>query len=207
MAEPSARRGPLTVRQELARKALHLATAVVPVGYALGVARTPLLALLVPLVVAAFAVELARHRIAGVRDRFVSATGALLRPHEHERWVGATWMLLSYVLAVWLLPRPVAIAATWAVAVGDAAAAVVGKSLGRVRLGRGGKTLEGAVACFVTTGAGALFVARLNPLESLVAAAAATLAEWVELPLDDNFRVAAAVAASVLATRYALAGS
>jgi hypothetical protein len=122
---PDARRA-LSLRQELARKTLHLTSAVVPVAYAAGVPREPLLALLAVLLVAAFLVELTRRRVHLVRQAFHRATHPLLRAHEHERLSGATWLLVAFVLVVWLCPRAMAIAAMWAVAVGDAAAAVVG---------------------------------------------------------------------------------
>jgi dolichol kinase len=193
---PDARRA-LSLRQELARKTLHLTSAVVPVAYAAGVPREPLLALLAVLLVAAFLVELTRRRVHLVRQAFHRATHPLLRAHEHERLSGATWLLVAFVLVVWLCPRAMAIAAMWAVAVGDAAAAVVGRWLGRHRLGTHGKSLEGSLACAAATAAGALVVARLGPGAALAAGVAAAVAEWPTHPLDDNLRVAGAVALAV----------
>lgn len=190
----------LALRHELARKALHLTSATVPVAYALGVAREPLLALLGVLVLVALLVELTRRRVALVRRAFVRATEPLLRAHEHEGLAGATWMLVAFALAVWLLPRSTAIAATWAVAVGDASAAIVGRSVGRVRFGAGGKSLEGTLACLVATSLGAAFVAQLGPAAAIAAGVAAAAAELPGRPLDDNLRVAAAVALAVTAT-------
>lgn len=187
----------LSLRHELARKALHLTSAVVPVAYAAGVPREPLLALLAVLLVTAFLVELTRRRVHLVRQAFHRATHPLLRAHEHERLSGATWLLVAFVLVVWLCPRSMAIAAMWAVAVGDAAAAVVGRWLGRHRLGAHGKSLEGSLACAAATAAGALVVARLGPGAALAAGIAAAVAEWPTHPLDDNLRVAGAVALAV----------
>lgn len=190
---------PLSVRHELARKALHLSSAAVPLAYAADVPRRVLLPVLVVLLLVALLVELARRRHELVRHAFHRAASPLLRAHEHEQWAGATWMLVAYVLVVWLAPRPAAIAATWAVAVGDAAAAIVGRSLGRWRVGAHGKSLEGSLACCVATALGAAFVARLGPATSIAAGVAAAVAEWPGRPLDDNVRVAAAVALTVTA--------
>lgn len=195
----------LALRHELARKALHLTSATVPVSYALGADREVLLALLGVLVLVALLVEMTRRRVALVRRAFVRATEPLLRAHEHERLAGATWMLVAFALAVWLLPRSTAIAATWAVAVGDASAAIVGRSLGRVRIGGYGKSLEGTLACLVATALGAAFVAKLGPTAAIAAGVAAAAAELPGRPLDDNVRVAAAVALVVTATQLALA--
>jgi len=128
----------LTLRRELARKALHVTSAVVPAAYAAGAPRAALLALLLALVVVAAAVELARWRSARARERFLRATGLLLRAHEHQRLSGATWLLASFALAVALYPRAVAVAAMWGVAVGDASAAVVGRLAARRRANRAG---------------------------------------------------------------------
>jgi len=149
------------------------------------------------LLVTAFLVELTRRRVHLVRQAFHRATHPLLRAHEHERLSGATWLLVAFVLVVWLCPRSMAIAAMWAVAVGDAAAAVVGRWLGRHRLGAHGKSLEGSLACAAATAAGALVVARLGPGAALAAGVAAAVAEWPTHPLDDNLRVAGAVALAV----------
>ena len=193
----------LTPRRELARKAIHLASAVVPVAYALGLPRARLLAGLLLLLAAALVVELARHRLPAARRLFTRATGALLRAHEHRALSGATWMLVSYVLVTWLAPRPAAIAAMWAVAVGDAAAAIVGRAVGgrwfpARRSARTGKSLEGSLACLVATAAGAALVARLGPAACVAAGIAATLAERPSRPGDDNVRVATATALAVV---------
>ena len=89
----------------------------------------------------------------------------------------------------------------WAVSVGDAAAAIVGRSLGIGRLRGSSKTLAGSAACWLSTFAGASLVAQLGVAESLVAATAAALLEWPRRPLDDNLRVLAAVATGILLWR------
>src|SRR5688572_18978986 len=95
----------------------------------------------------AIAVELGRMRLAPVRQLFLRLTSHLLRDHEHSGWSGASWMLAAHLLALLLFPRATAIAALWAVSVGDAAAALVGRAVGRRRLDSG-KSLEGSAACF-----------------------------------------------------------
>ena len=194
----------LALRHELARKALHLTSAAVPLAYAAGMPRSPLLGGLAVLVLTALLVEMTRRRVALVRSTFVRVTRPLLRAHEHEGLSGATWMLVAFALAVWLLPRDVAIAATWAVAVGDASAAIVGRAFGRIRVGAHGKSLEGSLACLVATALGAALVARLGPGASIAAGVAAAAAELPGRPLDDNLRVAAAVPLAVTAVQLVL---
>ena len=62
----------------------------------------------------------------------------------------------------------------------------------------GGKTIRGSVACFAVTLAGALALAHLSPVESVVAATLATVAERFGEGVDDNVRIAAAVALGIL---------
>jgi dolichol kinase len=176
------------MRGELQRKALHLVSAVVPVALAAGVPRAPIAWTLGAMLSFAIAVELGRMHLAPVRQLFLRLTAHLLRDHEHTGWSGASWMLAAQLLAVLVFPSATAIASLWAVSVGDAAAAIVGRSVGRHRLAWG-KSLEGSLACFVVTLAGALWLARLGVGGALVAAAAATAAELPARPLDDNLRI------------------
>ena len=125
-------------------------------------------------------------------------------------------MLLAFIGVVALAPRAAAIASMWAVAVGDAAAAVVGRTLAHRREVRAAargqtftpgarKSVAGSAACFVATLVGALWLAGLGPVVSVAAALAATLAEWPRVPLDDNLRVAGAVAGVVMLCNFLLA--
>ena len=201
--------GPLRV--ELARKAIHVASSVIPIAYALGLARARVLAVLAALGAVAVVVELARRRSPRVRALFVDTVGALLREHEHRAWTGASWLLAAYALSVLLFPRAVAIAAMLAAGLGDAAAAVVGRSVAAARARRGTvatavrrKTLAGSVACAVVTFACALLVAALPPVSALAAALAASIVERWDDPLgiaiDDNVRVALAAGVAALVT-------
>lgn len=196
---------PATLRHELARKGIHLASAAVPVAYAAGAPRAAVLCALAAAGLVAAAVEVARARSPRARDLFDRLVGRLLRAHERHRWSGATWMCAAYFLAALVFPRPEAVAAMLAVALGDAAAAVVGRLAGRLRpRAPGEKTWAGSAACVAATVLGALVVARLAPPAALACGLAAALAErprWVAV--DDNVRVAlAAGAAAWLATGH-----
>jgi dolichol kinase len=183
--------------REVGRKGLHLTSAVVPALLGLGVERRLLVAALAVLAASALLVELGRRRSRRVAARFDALFAPLLRAHERQRLTGATWLLLSFLAAVAVLPRDVAIAATWAAAGGDAAAASVGSPFGRHRVGRTGKSLEGSIACALATAIGVLFVAALAPWIALVAAVVAALAERASWPHDDNARIVAIVGAAV----------
>lgn len=138
----------MSLQRELARKLLHVSTAVVPAAYAAGLSRDVVGGTLAVLACVALAVELARRSARGAAH-FARATGTLLREHEHAgAWAGATWLLLAFLLAVLAFPRPVAVAAMLGVALGDAAGAVVGRwwSERRARAGAGGPPRQHDVA-------------------------------------------------------------
>ena len=194
---------PLALRWELTRKALHVAWAVVPVAYALGLSRRVLLYALMVACAIAIIVEIARARLPAFGVLFQRKTGLLLRQHEHGRWSGATWLLLSFLLSILVFERTTAIAAMWAVAVGEAVAAIIGRTIGRHRIGRSSKTIEGSIACAIMTAAGAMMVARLAAGPSIVAGITAALAEWPSGPLDDNIRIGLAVGGGILLCRMA----
>ena len=180
-------------RRELARKAIHLSSAAVPIALAFGIDRRLALLMLGVLVVAAIAVEAARALSPATASRFDSLFLPLLRAYESRRLTGATWLLVAMFAAVLFFPRDVAIVATWAAAVGDAAAALIGMRFGRLRSPRDGKSLEGSVACLLATLAGAVWLAHLGPASALLAAVMATVAERIPWPHDDNIRIVAVV--------------
>lgn len=201
--DDAARRSRRLSAREVGRKGLHLTSAVVPALLALEVPRGLLIPTLAVLAGGALAVEIARRHSGAIATRFDALFAPLLRPHERHRLTGATWLLLSFLGALVVLPREVAIAALWAAAVGDAAAALIGIPFGRHRAGRGDKSLEGSGACAIVTMVGALFIAALPPWIATVAGIAAALAERASWPHDDNARIVAVVGAAVWACTLA----
>ena len=192
---------PLTVRRELARKALHMFWALVPVAYAMGAPRRLVLGALLVACACALVVEIGRARSERIRLVFDRATGLLLREHERHRWSGATWLLLSFLLVTLLFDAPIAIAAMWAVAVGDASAAIVGRTVGRYRIGQSRKSIEGSIACAIVSAIGASLVAHLSLASSIAAGISASVAEWPARPIDDNMRIGIAVGVGILLSR------
>jgi phytol kinase len=185
-------RPPLALGRELTRKALHVMSAVLPVGWALGVLSPERLRLLLTAALAvAILVEGARHLSDRARRAFDALFAPLLRPHERTELTGATWLAAAMLGALILFPPGPAVVALWAVAAGDGAASIAGRLASRSRPGRG-KTITGSVTCAVVTTVGAMWLAGV-PWASAVAIGVVTaIAERPRGPLDDNVRVAAA---------------
>lgn len=188
MIEPRA----FSWRAELGRKGVHLASAVFPLVWALGlVDRRGICIVLGAGLAIAAVLEVWRRRSGAVGRWFDAWFGWMLRSHEATGLTGATWILAAMLLCALLLPERAAIAALWAGVFGDAVAALVGRALA-ARAAAQGKTWTGSVACAAASAIGPLWLVGATPLQSLGIGVAAMLAERPKLALDDNARVAIA---------------
>lgn len=174
---------------ELKRKAIHLASMVIPVGYFVSPASWFIWweRALLAAVILSLAIEVFRLNHPRTRYVFRHFFGELLRNHEEATLLGSTYLLIACLLTIHLFPKPIAVLALLFLILGDTAAAIVGKSIGRVRFL--GKTLEGSLACFaVCYGLTAVMPGIPFPV-GLVGALVATIFELLPIPLDDNFRI------------------
>jgi diacylglycerol kinase (CTP) len=190
----------LSLRRELARKALHLLSAVIPVGYAVGASREVVLWTLCAALGVAASVEVARTRSRYARSLFESSVGILLREHERDALSGATWLVTALFVTALLFPKDVAIAAMSAVCMGDAVAAVVGRAFSRSTYHER-KSFAGSVACLAVTAVAARTIGEFSWPDALLAGVLAAAAERPRRPLDDNFRIALAVGCGILLWR------
>jgi dolichol kinase len=190
----------LSLRRELTRKGLHLLSTGVPMGYAAGLTRSSVVWALVGALAIAAAVEFARARNARARTVFNAGVGPLLREHESHSLSGATWLIISLLVTGVCFPRDVAIAAMCAVSLGDAAAAIVGRTLAHASAGRR-KSLAGSIACFAASSVAARTIVGLAWREALIVGMLASLAERPRGPMDDNLRIALAVGCGILLWR------
>ncbi|MCB5253247.1 MAG: phosphatidate cytidylyltransferase, partial [Candidatus Cloacimonetes bacterium] len=72
--------------------------------------------------------------------------------------------------------------------IGDTFAALVGMNFGERKFVRSNKTLEGSLACFVSCMLFGLWWLR-SPWLAITGALAATIAELVDVSLDDNIKI------------------
>jgi glycerol-3-phosphate acyltransferase PlsY len=155
----------------------------------------PRTVLLISLGVATFiflAFELIRLKVPGINRWFLSVFKPLMREKEASRLTGVVYCLAAAFIAFLVFPRDVAVLALSFLAVGDSMATIVGKRIGKTRL-LGKKTLEGDLACFVCCIAvgfiGYFAGLEVSWLAILVGSLAATIAEAIPLPLNDNLTV------------------
>lgn len=175
------------MRRELARKAFHLASLLLPAAFWILPRRAGVAMLLLAAAVA-LAIEVARSRHRGTRYHFLRRTRTMLRPHERRDVSGATYMAFAYAAAALLFPKAIAVVAMFYNGLGDAAAALVGRRWGRHRLASG-KSWEGFAAAVAANLAVGLAVPGVGAAAAVAGAFTAAGLELARLPLDDNLRV------------------
>ncbi len=172
---------------EIRRKMVHLATLIIPIGYAL-TSRETVLLFVVPLFLSLLSVDLLRHFHAGMASLFKRFFfGRVLREEEKPTLMGSTYFLFSTILAVLLFPKPIAITSLLILILSDTAAALVGKGMGRIRIF--GKTLEGSAAFFFTSLLIVWLHPNLNRFSGTLAALGGTLIEVLPIRLNDNLSI------------------
>jgi len=131
--------------------------------------------------------EATRLRIPSFNETLLRFFGGIHREEELRRPSGILWTLAGCFLTIFLFhDRDIVLAALWYLALGDAAAGIVGRTWGRVRIGS--KSLEGSLSCFlVCWWVGTVCLqSSFGSMETLLGALAATLIEILPLPLNDN---------------------
>ena len=180
---------------EFRRKLVHLGFIILPLELLHEVLPWPrgkgeFRVLFVALVVGAIALDLLRLHERRVKRFFQTFFGEMIREHEQLSLLGSTYLLLAALLAIEILPLPVAAAALGFTVLGDAFGALVGRAYGRHKFFN--KSLEGALGCFIACLLWAVYAATFGHLPwsvLLVGALTATIVEMLPIPLDDNLGI------------------
>jgi dolichol kinase len=145
----------LLKKEEINRKLLHLIALVMPLGIFYlprikGVSLWAPPVILFSLFGASLLLEGLRLKYSNIHTFFIKYFGFLLRKNERKSITGATYMIGSAALSslVFVHSPHISFVMLSLFILGDAMAAIVGQSIGRIRFR--GKTLEGSLACFIT---------------------------------------------------------
>lgn len=181
---------------ELIRKGIHMCSLAIPVVY-YHIPKSTALTILIPLTLLFGLSDLGRLFVPSIRRLYHRFFGFLLRSREHDvrnrRLNGATYVLFSATLCVWLFPKVIVITAFAILIISDTSAALIGRKFGRHPFL--GKTREGTSAFLLTALLVVVFAPKVLylPAEYLIGAAAAVVGTFVEVMsgelLDDNLTI------------------
>lgn len=141
-------------KEEINRKLLHiLSGCFIPLGI-LYTPKIPNIPNNLPMMILGIlllwfiAIEIIRFKIPAFQKLFFSLAGSMLRQEEDKKFTGATYIFASAFLCTILFYKQpyISFMVISMFILGDAAAAVTGLSIGRIRIGK--KSLEGSLACF-----------------------------------------------------------
>ena len=198
----------MSIKSEVKRKVLHLTGLTVPLLYLLFGQRVTIgfvaTALIVFIILEPFRiVEELRDKLKQKLDLYVREDVIALVEREleaisreHEKYsIGAhIYFTIGALIIVCFFPKDIAIGAITVATLGDAIAAIIGKPFGKHRF-KNGKSIEGSLAYFLT--AFVILYTIIDIPHAIVGALAGMLAEFYELPPDDNLSNQLAVAITV----------
>lgn len=195
---------------EIGRKTLHLLALVIPFGM-WGLGRPLALYLVGAGALVAVAADLTRAYSPVFNEWIRWIFGPLMRAEELPdvgegvTFNGATCVLVGAALLALLFPLRVAVPVLTMTMLADAAAALVGRRLGRHPWGRLSATVEGSAA-FVATGLAVMAVSSLAFGPAAASVLVAAVVEALPAPVNDNIRVPIVAAAVLVAGEALLLG-
>ncbi|MBL8879257.1 MAG: hypothetical protein JNG88_09075 [Phycisphaerales bacterium] len=167
------------MRVELARKSIHLSSTLIPLIYSV-TPRHIALAILAFVVCIFVLMELLRRGESRLGRLINHLCGFMLRRSESGNFTGATWVVIAAWIAIFLFPKPIAVAVLLMLSISDSCASIIGISFGHTRW-IGGKSLAGSGAFFLSALAIGMVCLPHHPMTALAGAIAATCAEAVDL--------------------------
>ena len=188
-------------QDEIKRKMFHLLMILYIVAYYYLPERTVLIILGTFTVFCAI-IEIVRY----YNDKFnfflLRTFSGIYRKSEEYKVAGILWTLIGAIITIVLFEnRSCVLASFLFLALGDSAAALFGKAIGRHKI-YAGKTLEGSLACFVVCVVVGFIIFQSWQI-ALIGALIATFIESIPWPLSDNLWMQVANAGVLTAlTKY-----
>ena len=144
-------------KEEINRKLLHIVAVILPVSIFYGpkvlcISKLSVCCIIFTLLILSLSIEFLRFRHSNFGIFFIKSFGSMLRKEEERKLTGASYILAgSFICSLISLFNDLAAAACFLCLtlfiLGDAFAAIVGKAVGRIRVGD--KSVEGGLACFL----------------------------------------------------------
>eukprot|EP01097_Dermamoeba_algensis_P009649 TRINITY_DN6886_c0_g1_i2.p1 TRINITY_DN6886_c0_g1~~TRINITY_DN6886_c0_g1_i2.p1 ORF type:complete len:274 (-),score=32.08 TRINITY_DN6886_c0_g1_i2:130-951(-) len=189
------RRVPRVIK-ELKRKGFHFSGLLIPGIYLFGLSYQILTHRIASIIMGTLmficiCAEVGRFKIPAFKRFMNENLTAFMREEEKEKYSAILSYCVGVTFSIIVFSPLVAVAAILYLVVGDFAAALVGISYGRIKIGK--KSLEGSIACFISCFIiGSFILWRLDLCEQLAfwGALAATLTELLNPNMvDDNLSI------------------
>ncbi len=178
----------LSFRGELFRKGIHLCSLLIPAFYFL-FNSTIVISILLGGFILLSGLDLVRlYGNYAVRKYLGIAIGFMLRPREQKSFSGATTIVFAGLLVYLFYDLPIAAASMVIIIIGDPAAAVIGRIVGKIRFNNK-KSLEGTLAFIMFSLLGVLIIPGLDFQLGLAGVLVGALFEILPVPIDDNISV------------------
>lgn len=203
----------ITYKQELLRKLIHLSS--LWMVFALGlIPKNWNICIFAALLIILIIVEYGYYRkwpfFIKTYGRFFSR---MLRESEKSptfRLSGAPYVLAAALMVTLLFEQSIAMIALSTMLIGDTCAALIGRKLGKHKINAGTKSIEGALAFWISSCIVLLFFVNLYHrsftflIMGIIGISVAMLAEIYErqIKLDDNFSIPLAMGASLSLTSF-----
>ncbi|MDO5577367.1 MAG: hypothetical protein Q4F84_09830, partial [Fibrobacter sp.] len=202
-------------KEEINRKLLHLFALLMPAGIFYlprwSISALVPISILAALLIGSIIVENLRFRFPIVQKIFMRSVGSMLREEETTKTTGSTYIIAAALLCslVFYKYPHISFMALTLFILGDAVAAIVGLSMGRIKIGK--KSLEGSSACFLLCMILCLIVFPLLPglldiwngsipfLAAVVISLAITLFELIPLKITSKVVINDNLAVPVIA--------
>ena len=122
---------------EIFRKLLHIFSSIIPIGYYFFIKnQNVMIGILFILTIIALIIEYSRNKWSFPNKIFNNYFFSMLRKSEYEGYLtGATWLLVGCILTIYIFPIEIAVAAILVLTIGDALAAIIGKSFPVLKVG------------------------------------------------------------------------
>ncbi len=134
-------------KQEFNRKLIHLSSSIYPILYMFF---TKEVMVVITSVVLASVFLWDFCRLIKIELQFLSFINKFIREKESKRLIGATYFLASILLVIILFPKNIAIVSMFILIFCDTFAALIGKSIGKLKIKSLDKSIEGFIAFIIT---------------------------------------------------------